>query len=220
MKNKNTQKLGEEMHANVPPDWYFSSIKINPFQRYWHKRRFEEVRKLVEKKDGEILDIGSADGVFTKVILDKSGSKKITGIDVLKTSVNWANNHWKKNRKLVFKVGDAHKLDFGTNKFDAVFALEVLEHVPDPQKVFHEIKRVLKSNGYAVLLVPTDSVLFRLIWFFWVKFWRGRVWDDCHIQSFNKKHTLAKELMKAGFVIEIDKKFILGMLNVVKVRKR
>src|SRR5579872_1156660 len=90
-----------ELHKNVPPDWYFSSIKRNRFQRYWHMKRFSEVAKFIdETPNGKLLDIGSADGMFTKVILDKSKAKEIVGIDVLATSVSWATKHWKKVKQL------------------------------------------------------------------------------------------------------------------------
>jgi ubiquinone/menaquinone biosynthesis C-methylase UbiE len=212
-------KTAAELHQNVPADWYFSSMKRNIFQRYWHTRRFREVEKFIEPTDGKILDIGSADGVFTKVILDKSQAKEIIGIDVLATSVAWANKHWSKVEQLKFKVGDAHNLKFKSNTFNAVFALEVMEHVFNPQDVFKEVKRVLKKNGYFIVLVPSDNFLFNLIWWFVTHFWWARIWQDCHVQSFSAKQSLATELRKAGFKIEVDHKFLLGMLNLVKVRK-
>lgn len=207
-----------ELHKNVPPDWYFQSIKRNLFQRYWHHRRFVAVKSLIEPVNGKILDIGSADGVFTNVILEKSKAKKIVGIDVLKSSVNWANKHWK-DKRMSFKVGDAHDLHFAANTFDAVFTLEVLEHVADPDLVFRQIKRVLKKGGYAIFLVPTDNLLFNIIWGFVTRFWWARIWKDCHVQSFSKDHSLAKATAKSGLVIEVDKNFLLGMLNIVKARK-
>ncbi len=208
----------QDLHENVPPNWYFDSIRRNLGQRYWHTRRFGEVEKLIEPTQGKILDIGCADGVFTKVILDRSKADQIIGIDVLPTSISWAKNHWKKNHKMSFGVGDAHNLKYEANTFNAVFALEVLEHVFDPEKVLREVKMVLKKDGYAIFLVPTDSYLFRTIWFFWTKFWRGKVWDNTHIQSFYKG-TLLDIARKVGFKIEVDKKFLLGMLQVIKVRK-
>lgn len=213
-------KTAAELHENVPPDWYFSSIKRNPFQRFWHESRFKEVAKFIDPvPGGKILDIGSADGMFTKVILDKSDAEKIVGIDVLKKSVDWANKHWKRQGKMHFQLGDAHKLKFKAGTFDAVFALEVMEHVFKPQEVFKEIKRVLKRKGYVIILVPSDNFLFKIIWWFVTNFWWARIWQDCHVQSFSSKHTLAHELEKAGFEIEIDDRFLLGMLNLVKARK-
>lgn len=211
-------KTAADLHKNVPPDWYFRSIKENVLQRYWHTRRFEEVGKLIEKSASKVLDIGSADGTFTKVILDKSGAKEVIGIDVLKTSVDWSNKHWKKNKKLKFMIGDAHNLKFKDATFDAVVALEVLEHVFHPEKVLREIKRVLVKGGYAILLVPTDSTLFKIGWdYFWTKT-RGKIWDETHVQTYRHDAlvTLAK---KAGFKVETNKKFILGMLQAIKVRK-
>ncbi len=214
-----TKKTAAELHENVPPDWYYKSIKRNLLQNIWHKSRFYVVGNLVEPTGGKILDIGSADGVFTKVILDKSHAKEIIGIDVLSSSVKWANKHWGKYKELKFKVGDAHDLKFKANTFDAVFALEVLEHVFEPEKVFKEIKRVLKRQGYAVFLVPSDNFLFKIIWWFVTNFWWAKIWQDCHVQSFSSKNTLAHVVSKSGLKVEVDRKFWLGMLNVVKVRK-
>lgn len=208
-----------ELHQNVPPDWYFSSIRRNPFQRFWHKARFREVGKLIEPVSGDVLDIGSADGVFTKVILDKAKPKKIMGIDVLESSVDWANNHWKNTKKMFFRVGDAHKLYFPSESFDAVFALEVFEHVFKPKVVLSEIKRVLKRNGYVVILVPSDNILFTIIWWFVTTFAWARIWRDCHVQSFSRKNPLVEVVEKSGLKVEVDGKFLLGMLNIVKARK-
>ncbi|MBX4205570.1 class I SAM-dependent methyltransferase [Candidatus Microgenomates bacterium] len=212
-------KSASQMHENVPPDWYYASMRRNVLQRYWHNRRFEKVQQLIEPVKGKILDIGSADGVFSKVILDKTHAKQIIGIDVLEDSVNWANNHWKRNKNMKFIVGDAHNLDFSTNTFDAVFALVVLEHVFEPEKVFKEIRRVLKKGGYAIFLVPADNFLFNIIWGFVTHFWWARIWKDCHVQSFSKENPLSKVVAKSGLKIEEDQKFILGMLNIVKARK-
>lgn len=209
----------EELHQGVPPNWYYQSLRVDPLQKIWHLRRFKEVGKLVERAD-KILDIGCADGMFSKVILDKAKAKKLIGLDVLKTSVAWANKHWKHTGKMEFLVGDANDLKkFESGSFDAVFALEVLEHVHRPLEALTEIKRVLKKGGYGVFLVPSDSLLFKVIWFFWLHFYpRGWVWRDTHIQTYRNNY-LPKVCKKVGFLIEQDKKFNLGMLHVVKVRK-
>ena len=213
-----SKKTAAQLHENVPPGWYFHSIAENAFQRYWHKRRFAEVGKLIEPVKGKVLDIGCSDGVFSKVILDKSKAKQLVGIDVLVVSVNWAKKHWHKNKKMRFLVADAHKLSFKANTFDAVFIMEVLEHVYNPEKVMREARRVLKKRGYAVFLVPSDNLLFRITWFLW-GFYRGRIWNNTHIQTYRNNY-LPKMAKKAGYKIEEDKKFILGMLHVIKVRKQ
>jgi ubiquinone/menaquinone biosynthesis C-methylase UbiE len=215
---KNTYLTAEELHHNVPENWYFESIKIDPFQKYWHKRRFQEVSDVIEASGGKILDIGCNDGTFSKIILDKSGAKELVGVDVIKKTVSWANDHWKNTGKMKFIIADAHQLPFKAQTFDAVFALEVLEHVFDPVRVLSEVKRVLKKDGYAVFLVPSDNLLFQIVWFIWLKFYpRGKVWKHTHIQTY-KKNYLATILKRFGFKIDVNKKFLLGMLHLVKVK--
>jgi len=209
----------EDIHKNVPQNWYFESIKVDTLQRFWHRRRFEEVSSVIEPVKGKILDVGCNDGTFSKVILDKSGANELVGMDVIKKTVNWAENHWGKIGKMKFIVADAHDLPFKSETFGAVFALEVLEHVFDPAKVLKEIKRVLKPDGYAVFLVPSDSLLFRMIWFLWLRFYpRGRVWRGTHIQTY-RGNFLTKIVKNAGFRVVTNKKFLLGMLHLIKVKK-
>jgi ubiquinone/menaquinone biosynthesis C-methylase UbiE len=210
-------KSAAELHENVPANWYFRSLKESPLQRYWHQKRFEVVEDLIEPAE-EILDIGCADGVFTNVVAKETKAKRVVGIDALESSVAWANKHWNGKKNIKFVVGDAHKLGFPANSFDAVFALEVLEHVYHPEKVLKEIKRVLKKGGYAILLVPTESLLFKVVWFLW--HYSGRmVWEDTHVQSF-RNDKLVKIARKAGFKVEVNYKFHLGMLQAIKVRKK
>src|SRR3972149_4727042 len=213
------RKLAEELHEKVPANWYYQSLKVDPLQRYWHMRRFKEIGKLIEPARGKVLDVGSADGAFSNVILKKSGAKELVGIEVLKKSVDWANKHWRTNKKMKFMVGDAHDLNFKSNSFDAVFCLEVLEHVKNPTKVLKEFKRVMKKGGYGVFLVPSDNDLFKIIWYLWLHFYpRGWVWRDTHIQTYRNNY-LPKICLKAGLSVERNKKFNLGMLHLVKVRK-
>jgi 2-polyprenyl-3-methyl-5-hydroxy-6-metoxy-1,4-benzoquinol methylase len=213
-------KLSEAaiIHRNVPPDWYQKGIKENVFQRFWHSRRFIEVGKLVEPSGGKILDIGSADGIFTKVILDRSKADLVVGIDVLPASVEYAEKRYFKNKKLKFRVAEAENLPFKKNEFDAVFCLEVLEHVFNPQKVLREIKRVLKKSGYAVFLVPIENLLFRIIWLFWENT-RGWIWKGTHTHNFSHD-ALKRMIEKGGLEVTDQRRFLLGMLEVVKAKKK
>jgi SAM-dependent methyltransferase len=48
-------------------------------------------------------------------------------------------------------VGDAHALPFRDDSFDRIIALNVFEHLHDPHVAAHEIYRVLKPGGRAVV---------------------------------------------------------------------
>jgi 2-polyprenyl-3-methyl-5-hydroxy-6-metoxy-1,4-benzoquinol methylase len=55
---------------------------------------------------------------------------------------------------------------FDSNGFDLIFALDILEHVPNPSKAIDEILRILKEDGFLFISVPTESFLLRIVrWF-------------------------------------------------------
>ena len=138
---------------------------------------------------------------------------------MLKHQLNGQKNIGLKNREMKFIVADAHSLPFKDKIFDAVFCLEALEHVADPIRVLSEFKRVMKKGGYGVFLVPSDNNLFKVVWWLWLHFYpRGWVWRETHIQTYRDSY-LPKACKKAGFEVELDRKFNLGMLHLVKVTK-
>jgi Methylase involved in ubiquinone/menaquinone biosynthesis len=51
-------------------------------------------------------------------------------------------------------VADIARLPFCDESVDAVLCIQVLEHVPRPQEVLHEIRRVLKPGGVCYLTTP------------------------------------------------------------------
>ncbi|MGQ0601952.1 MAG: methyltransferase domain-containing protein [Anaerolineales bacterium] len=56
----------------------------------------------------------------------------------------------------------AERLPFRDSSFDTVIALWVLEHLPEPERVFHEIARVLAPGGVFLFLTP--NALHPLLW--------------------------------------------------------
>lgn len=202
-----------EIHEDVPANHYDNGIKFNIFQRYWHFRRFSEVLKVIRPTMGPILDIGCHGGLFTKKVISRVGSKQIYGIDISHQAINLAKKRIPYGH---FQIVDAHKLPFQSNFFDAIFCLEVLEHVDDPITVIKEIKRVLKKDGYAILLVPTESLLFKIVWFLWTLYYSH--WRHAHVQSFDNSK-LDDLVKKLGFKIHLNKKFNLGMLKLLVLYK-
>jgi ubiquinone/menaquinone biosynthesis C-methylase UbiE len=210
---ENMSKSLDKIHQDVPADHYDKGIKKNIFQRYWHYRRFNEVLRLLKPISGPALDIGCHSGTFTKKVLSKIKTQKIYGIDISPLAISLAKKRIPYGK---FKVADAIKLPFKDNYFEAIICLEVLEHIDNPMLVLKEMKRVLKKNGIAILLVPTDNSLFKIIWFLWTL--RYSVWRHAHVQSFSSDR-LEKKLKKMDFKIEKVKRFNLNMLKIIIIKK-
>ncbi|HUD09784.1 MAG TPA: class I SAM-dependent methyltransferase [Patescibacteria group bacterium] len=123
--------------------------------------RLEFSTKFVDNKDiqgKKVLDIGCGFGWFELSTL-KKGVKEIAGVEISALDLKPAKENIK-DKRAIFKIGGALKIPFKDNYFDAVVAWEVIEHIPKDteNKMFKEVKRVLKKNGIFYLSTPYDSL--------------------------------------------------------------
>ena len=93
-----------------------------------------------------VLDVGCGEGLDAKMIGKYATS--VVGIDV-NASISWKKLE---NKKLLFKLADAHRLPFKKGVFDGVFIKDVLHHVERPKQVLSEIKRVTKKEGRVIIV--------------------------------------------------------------------
>jgi 2-polyprenyl-3-methyl-5-hydroxy-6-metoxy-1,4-benzoquinol methylase len=102
-----------------------------------------------------ILDVGCGEGVLTEQWADKLGDGRIVGIDLDDPKLK---AEWDKRRRanLEYRVEDATHLSFADNEFDLASAIEVLEHVPDPERTVGEMARVAKS--WLLVSVPREPL--------------------------------------------------------------
>jgi len=82
------------------------------------------------------------------------GAKFVHLVDVHKNTKKGINKHLKKyKKKFKIHIGSVDNLPFANNYFDFVNCSGVLHHIERPEKAFREIKRVLKKNGTALIVV-------------------------------------------------------------------
>lgn len=133
---------------------------------------------LVEKKAQAILDIGCGAGFIANFLAQKKFT--VTGLDFSKSSLDIAIK-MDFTKSVCYVEGDAYKLPFDDDSFDAVIAFDFLEHVSNPQKIIKEASRVLKPGGQ--LLFHT----FNRNWLAWLIVIKGMQWfvkntpSDLHI---------------------------------------
>jgi 2-polyprenyl-3-methyl-5-hydroxy-6-metoxy-1,4-benzoquinol methylase len=128
----------------------------NPFVRRLMNGFESTLAELWRKAaPGSILDVGCGEGVLTEQWADKLGSGRIVGIDLDDPKLK---AEWEKRRRanLEYRVEDATNLSFADNEFDMAGAIEVLEHVPDPERTVSEMARVAKR--WVLVSVPREPL--------------------------------------------------------------
>ena len=114
------------------------------------------------KETSHFCDLGFGPGVLTAFIFQQDPSWRIDGVDISKDCLHHAQRLLE--RKMVLdrselSVGDVRNLPYPDDTFDGVIAVEVLEHIPDPETGLLETMRVLKPGGYAITALPVQLPL-------------------------------------------------------------
>lgn len=114
--------------------------------------RYRRALKLSNIQEGNIiLDIGCKYAILRDLMNELRLDVDYYGVDI-------SEEVFKKIKEFdpsrFFQSDVSKSLPFGDNKFDLVFALEIMEHVESPTTMLLEIKRVLKEDGYLILSVP------------------------------------------------------------------
>lgn len=92
----------------------------------------------------QILDLGCGAG-FLANELARDGYQ-VVGLDLSESSLAVARSH-DLTGTVDYRYGDAYRLEFDNGSFDAVCAMDFLEHVERPEMVVREAARVLKLGG-------------------------------------------------------------------------
>lgn len=124
-------------------------------------RGFEgSLDELMGRADpASILDVGCGEGVLVERWARERPHCSIVGIDLEEESIQagWA-EHGAPN--LEYRIMRAESLPFADGEFELACAIEVLEHVPDPEHTLAEMARC--ASAHLLVSVPREP-LWRLL---------------------------------------------------------
>jgi len=111
----------------------------------------ELVRALPQLSyDTPVLDIGCGTGAWLERLANL-GFSNLHGID-LDTS------QFKSNKAACFQANlDFDDLNLKDKKFGLITAIEVIEHLENPGRLFYHVSKLLEEDGYFLLTTPNIS---------------------------------------------------------------
>jgi SAM-dependent methyltransferase len=156
-----------------------------------------------------VLDVGCGEGVLTVEWAERLGDGRIVGIDLEdpKLRAEWAK---RERANLEFRAEEATHLSFADDEFDLASAIEVLEHVPEPEATLAEMARV--ASGHLLVSVPREP-LWRGLNMARGAYWRSLGNTPGHVNHWSKRGFVSL-LSRYGTVEEARSPFPWTMLLV------
>lgn len=151
------QKI-QEVQYKIPYHWFKKPDMFDGRMYFGYlSLALRVLKKFPSLNNVRAAEFGSGDGRFLGLIRE-AGVHDVTGVDYSQDAIAFS-------RLLVpeakYTIADfTKKLSFEDNSFDLIFLVETLEHLP-PESIpsfFKEVHRVLRSDGYFVITVPSVLV--------------------------------------------------------------
>jgi len=156
-----------------------------------------------------LLDVGCGEGVLTVEWAERLGDARVVGIDLddPKLRAEWEQ---RERPNLEFRIEEATRLSFADDEFDLAAAIEVLEHVPEPEATLAEMARVARSH--LLVSVPREP-LWRGLNMARGAYWRELGNTPGHVNHWSKRGFVSL-LSRYGTVEEARSPFPWTMLLV------
>jgi 2-polyprenyl-3-methyl-5-hydroxy-6-metoxy-1,4-benzoquinol methylase len=161
------------------------SMSMAPAYNQWILKKFSKYLK------GDILEIGSGIGNFTKLLV-KYGD--VWASDISKDYIQTLKQEISELKGVGIADIEKGKYYFNSSpsvqkKFDVIVCLNVVEHIKNDEQALMNLHKLLKPKGVLILIVPSGMNLY------------GKI-DQAigHYRRYNKAK-LQKQLQKIGFKI-------------------
>jgi SAM-dependent methyltransferase len=177
------------------------------------ERDLDELFELAAPRS--LLDVGCGEGVLVHqwaqrlAARNPAAAARVVGIDLQEASIQagWAE---RQAPNLEYRVMEAANLPFKDGEFDLASAIEVLEHVPDPEHTVSEMARC--AQRHLLVSVPREP-LWRML-----NMARGAYWPALgntpgHLNHWTRR-SFTQLLARHGKVVEVRSPFPWTMLLV------
>ncbi len=160
------------MTSVSPSQRYHTNIIPHPELDKWELSLY---KKLLPSSCNSLIDLGCGVGDFLSMA--KQQFHNVVGVDYSESAVKIC-----QRKNLDVKKQDATNTKLESHTFDVVRAQNIIEHLNQPENLIIEAKRILKTDGFLIIHVPTHFSTFYPITNFWD--------DYTHVRPFTKRGLL------------------------------
>lgn len=128
----------------------------NPFESpltlgFFYREKMRAIHRVApDAPFRDILEVGGGQSGLTRLLYPTA---RITNMDM---DASLAGAPCNRQDGVRFICGDATRLEFDSQSFDAVTMFDVLEHIPDHESAATEAIRVLRPGGVLLVSVPNE----------------------------------------------------------------
>lgn len=172
----------QEIPGDIDDRAYHSDIMV---QRYFQQRKTDMIRaSLSSQNTGILLDIGCGSGIQVAEIQRERPGMAL-GIDINRDALRHARGlHIP---RASFILADVQHLPIRDTCVDQVISAEIIEHLPRPDSMLHEIHRILTPGGEVVITTPNEHSIWGVYEVLWDLFGRGRNYGETHLMFFSRR---------------------------------
>ncbi len=141
------QVVNNAWYADLGARWYTAEDTPIALLRAESRHRNPWIVDEITRNRGgaaRVLDLGCGAGFLANHLVDHG--HEVTGIDTTSENLTVA-AQYDRTASVRYEVGDACALRFPDASFDVVCAMDLLEHVEQPQQLISEASRVLAPSG-------------------------------------------------------------------------
>jgi ubiquinone/menaquinone biosynthesis C-methylase UbiE len=136
-----------DLVAQAYDDWKWQNV--------WSSVEWPEIASLLRaiariRTINVLIDVGVGTGTFLRRIDTAGFAKRCYGADISQGMLTVARAKLR-SRTVGLCYGDVRQLDFPDAFFDVVLLCRVATHIPNIEQPTHEIRRVLRSGGFAII---------------------------------------------------------------------
>lgn len=112
----------------------------------------ETLLKFKVEDNGSLLDVGCGIGYFTVPASKILKNNSVIGIDIIPEILDFAKGKAKGINNIEFKISEEYAFPVESDQVKYVFISNVIHEVEDKSRYFSEVRRVLKDDGYFLII--------------------------------------------------------------------